>query len=558
MTLGDGGMQTTTRRHRARRRSWISATAALLVTMAALASGCGATPTATASDTAIAPTAPAHGGKIVYGLAAETNGWNLATNQFSGPGLEVAQTIFDPLAAFADDLSVHPYLAERIDHDADYRDWTITLRTGIYFHNGRALTAADVKADQDYLMTSPLFGTAYAEVSSISVEDDRTFTFHLAKRWVTFPSVLTTQVGMVAEPDWLRSNDSLHPIGTGPFVFDSWQLGSKLTVKKNQAYWQRDAKGDRYPYLDSIEFAVITDGLARSDALRQGSVDVIDGLGTDELRRFQADGPSSGFQVTTDDRGESGENFIQLNTAVAPFDDVRARRALAFATDTRKFVDTLSDGIYEPATGPFDKHSRYAGDTGYPSYDPSQARQLVDQVKAAHEGQFAFTVYGTPDSGPMLQYLQQLWTAVGIDVTIELMDQAKMIIQVVVGRYQATAWAGFGSPDPVIDAVFWQPENVKPIPQISVNVARWADPEVGEALRDARTTTDPDRVKADYQAVARRMGDAVPYVWLEHTPVSIASSSKLVDLTHVLLPDGTHALSLAGGTHSLHQVWLRP
>ncbi len=248
------------------------------------------------TDAVVSDVAPVSGGKVVYAVGADTNGWNPGANEFSSAGLLVGRAIFDTVTAFADDLSVRPYLATKLDHSTDYRTWTITLRPDVKMHNGKILTADMLKQDQEYFKSSPIFGGAYRAVDSFSTSGPLDLVVHLSDPWVSFPSVLTGQLGMVADPDWVKSNDGLHPVGTGPFTMVSWQPGGTAVVKKNPEYWQKDANGIRYPYLDEIDFTVMTDGTTRGAALRSGSADIIQAGDAQQIIDFRAQ-HADGFQV---------------------------------------------------------------------------------------------------------------------------------------------------------------------------------------------------------------------------------------------------------------------
>ena len=107
------------------------------------------------------------------------------------------------------------------------------------------------------------------------------------------------------------------------------------------------------------------------------------------------------------------------------------------------------------------------------------------------------------------------------------------------------------------DAIFWLPEESRPIPEFSLNFARLADPDIRRALERARTTGDPKVELEAYQEVQRRQGELVPYVWLNHLQMAIIASPRLVNVVKWDLPDGSRGVDLANGSHPLAQVWLK-
>jgi peptide/nickel transport system substrate-binding protein len=501
---------------------------------------------------------PQTGGKIVYGLNAETNGWNPGSNQWAPAGLQVMRTVFDTLSAFDESGTIHPYLAQEFGHNADFTEWTITLRPGVTLHNGQPVTAETVVRNQNHLKASPVTKQAYSYIESFEATAPDTVTIRLTEPWVTVPNIFATQIGVVADPAWLESNDGLHPVGTGPFVFEDWKIGDSLTVVRNDSYWQRDPAGRAYPYLDEVEFKVITDNESRAVALEAGDLDILQTASPISIVDFQEPAAAGEYQLIADSGGETAEVFIQLNNAVAPFDDPDARRALAYATDKQFIVDEVQEGLFEPASGPYAPSSPWFAESGYPTYDPAQARTLVDKVKAAHGGEFRFAITGVeePTTSRTLQLLQQQWADVGIDVSIVTVEQAKLIIQVVTGDFQAVQWQQFDSPNPLNDQVWWSPDNATEPPEFSLNFARYENPAMADLLRRVRQDEDVDAQRAAMAEVQRLMGADVPYVWLYHAQLAIIATPELVNVTRYTLPDGAVGLGLNMGAHPLHQVWL--
>jgi len=499
--------------------------------------------------------APNLGGKLVYGLQSESNGWNPGTNQWASSGLLVSHAIFDTLAAYDERSEIRPYLAQAFEHDADFIHWTIKLRPGVTFHNGKPVNASAVARDLNWLKKSPVVGQAFMNVASITVRDDLAIDVTTTERWVTFPALLATQVGVVGDPDWLESNDSKAPIGTGPFKLDKWEIGNRMVVQKNPDYWQTDASGRRYPYLDTVEFRIIFDTTSRGEALKAGDVDVIQTSSGQQIQEFQQ---LEAFQVFSDQKSETPERFVQLNTMAPPFDDVDARRALAYATDKDTYNDVIAGGLNELANGPFPTSSPWFVDSGYPQFDPEKAKELVQTVKARHGGTFSFVLSGVVDTTnqQQLQVLQQQWVSVGMDVQIDLQDPAKRIINVVTGNYQSALWLQFDTPNPAMEAVWWDPAGAVPPPAFSLNFARNKDDEIGRALTKARGATDPSTFKQAMETIQKRFAVDVPYIWLYHEHGAIIASNRVVNMTRYTLPDGATGLDLMQGSHPLYQVWL--
>jgi peptide/nickel transport system substrate-binding protein len=544
-------------------RRWTAVAVALLLALVAGACGSDASSSSEAQGGnagVVEETSGAQaGGSLVYGLEAESDGWNPSNSKWAPSGLMVARAVFDTLTAYDADLNAQPFLAESLTPNSDYTQWTITLRPDITLHNGRPVDAGVVKANFEYLKASTLTSSAFEPVDSFETSGPLDVIVNMNRPWVNYPFSLATQIGVVSDPEWLTTGSKDHPIGTGPFVFQQWVPDSKLTVTKNAEYWQTDAQGTRLPYLDEVEFRPLPDNDSRSASLQAGGIDAMMTSDPDQILKFEDLAEKDEFQVFNDVSGETAEAFIQLNTMAPPFDDPDARRALALATDTKAYVDIQTRGLNEPARGPFAPSSPWYTETTYPEYDKDAAKELVEQVKATHGGSFTFRILGGSDASSLsgLQLLQDQWREVGIDAQITPSEQAKLITDVALGNYQATAWRQFDSPHPLGDSIWWHPNTAEPIGEIALNFARNKDERIGAALDAARETPDKEQEKLLYRQVQEYLAEDIPYVWLYHTQISVIASPSLVNVVNYTLPNGQKGIELQGGSHPLYQVWRR-
>lgn len=537
--------------------------AAIAVALTLVVAACGSTdPGGSGADGGSAgvveqSTGARAGGELVYGLEAESDGWNPSNSKWAPSGLMVARAIFDTLTAYDADLNWQPFLAERLTPNPDYTEWRITLRPGVTLHNGKPVDAEVVKANFEFLKSSVLTSSAFEPVASFSTDGPLDVVVTMNRPWVNYPYSLATQIGVVADPEWLASGVKDNPIGTGPFVFESWVPDNKLTVTKNESYWQTDAQGMPLPYLDRVEFRPLPDNDSRAATLEAGGIDVMMTSDANQIVQFKKLAEEGEFQLFNDVSGETAEVFIQLNAMAPPFDDPDARRALALATDTESYVEVQTQGLNEPARGPFAPSSRWYTETDYPQYDKEAAKELVEQVKQRNGGSFSFRILGGSDAAALsgLQLLQEQWREVGIDAQITPTEQAKLITDVALGNYQATAWRQFDSPHPLGDSIWWHPNTAKPIGEIALNFARNKDDRIGAALDEARETPDPQREVELYRNVQRYLAEDIPYIWLYHTQISVVAAPYLVNVVNYTLPTGQKGIELQGGSHPLYQIW---
>jgi peptide/nickel transport system substrate-binding protein len=376
-------------------------------------------------------------------------------------------------------------------------------------------------------------------------------------RWVNFPEAWTTQIGVVQATESLEADNATraqNPIGTGPFVFEEWVPDQFLRVSANEDYWQ-----EGLPYLDEIEFRPIPDPTSRGASLRSGDIDVAQLEEIQELAQFVDD---ESFTVWKDERAETAESFVMLNTLQPPFDDLRVRQALAHATDKAVINQVINNGERELANGPYRPGSPWYTEVDYPQFDLAAAQALIDEYEA-EEGPISFTmeVGATGTLGAQTaQAIQEQWSQLGIEVELGSTEVASLIANVVTGNYTAVVWRQFDSPTPLQETVWWHEEGAPDVGQIGLNFARNRDDELSAALDASRTVETDDEEKAQFDIAQQRLAADVPYIWITHIEPAIVAETGVANVLHATVPDadGARMMSFHNSAHALHQVWLVP
>lgn len=496
---------------------------------------------------------PQTGGVLRYGLTGETDGWDPARNRWAGPGQLVANAIYDRLAVYDAESQPQPFLAHSWSTNDDFTVWTITLRDGITFHNGEPLDADALKLNIDNHLSSALSGPSLSRIEEVTVIGPLEVQVDMRAPWSTFPHLLTTQVGAIAAPGMLADEmeGRLSPIGTGPFVFDTWEPNERLTVEANPDYWL-----DGFPLLDGIEFVPLPDELVRQEMFLAGELDIV-----------QADSPhlaSTGDQWAEDGTAQSfhaegleaGEQMIMINTLDPTMQDVRLRRAIAHAVDRGAIAGALFDGYYRSTDSPFVEDGPWYVDVDVPGYDPEAARELVDAYEAEN-GPVSISF----KSDPALKSLEEAQVlvgqieAVGIDVETSTHEQQDAILAALTGDYQVMMWRQFDALHPDGDYIWWHSENANDIDLLSLNMARNRDPLLDEALDEARATDDPAAQRQAYATFQERLAADVPYVFLYHGDDTVIAAPEVMDVTSPLLPTGSSQLGFYAQRHELRQIW---
>ncbi len=552
------------------------ATAAVVVGIGLVAAGCGGASSSSGAtgDTSgqgvvaanpvvtKAPSAePQKGGRLVFGIEAESDGFDPTKGRWALSGMQVAYTVYDPLMAFDADGVARPYALESATPSADYKVWMAKLRPGLVFHNGTKATSTTLQKQIQAFHDSTLTGPAVRPYKSSKVIDELTLEVTLSSPWAAFPNVLTGQGGPLVAPEVFDNPDgNRNPIGTGPFVFKEWKTDDHLSVVRNDKYWMTDAGGQSLPYLSEVVFKPIADASSREKALESGDINILQDNHPQELQLLK-DKAQEGRLQYVPDQGEKEETFIMFNVQKAPLDDPLLRQALAYATNVDDYIDVTGDEKDQAADGPFEKSSKWYVDAGFPKHDLAKAQELIAQYKAKHgDGPVTFKLAttSTPENAKIIQLMQQQWQAIGVDVQADTVEQIQLIAQAVSGTYDAVLWRGFGSPDPDADYHFWAPINTAPPGQFGLNFARLTDDQVQKDLDIGRESADPAARLAAYQDAQKRWAELVPYIWLDHVQWVIAADNSVRGIGNNPWPGVTKPMPFQTGAFRLTTTWIDP
>ena len=491
-----------------------------------------------------------YGGTIVFGVEAETpDGWNPATTQCAVSCHAVMRAVFDPLTIEDETGAPQPYLLESFEANEDFTTWTFRMRPGITFHDGTPADAHALDVHFQKILANPLAGQVLNRVEGWEVVDDLTLELHSNAPFAGLPAGLTGQVGYLAAPSQHADPDgAANPVGTGPFVFKSWIPDDELIVERNPNYWRTDSEGHPLPYLERIVYRPYIEPDARRLALETGDLTVTHydlGLDNDTYRE--------NFR-TIEEQGFLQSFYLLINNAKAPFDDIRARRALAQCTDYETYNLLRTAGNFDIANGPFAPNTPgYLPDTGFPAYDPEAGRALWAEIPDPG----TITLSTTPDAhyGTGAELLAQMWADCGIDVRIQQLDQASLILNGVMGSFQVAQWRNHNGATLQNERVWWHSEYTG---FIAINMGRIKNPELDDALVRATLTTDRDELRQIAEEVNRIFGEGVHNIWLHWVRWLIPHRDEVQNLGRITLPppDNRPLLNIVEGRTFLTETWL--
>ncbi len=490
----------------------------------------------------LGPAAPgfAAGRDLVLGLSGDATSLNpvLATDSMS---YIVEWPLFDSLLELDPSLNVRPLLAESWEVSKDGLIYTFKLKKGVKWHDGKPFTARDV-AFTFYSVLDPKVTTphrAYFDalvgfpeltakdnpkrpeelaVRPIEVVDDHTVRFRLRYPSGSFLAVLVNpRAGIVPEHllkgvDLNTADFNRKPVGTGPFKFVEWRRGERLVMEANEQY-----HGGR-PALNRLIFRIIPDAVVLLQELKAGGVDFIENPPLTEVARLKQ---TAGLKVLVADN--TSYTYVGWRQDLAPFNDLRVRRALNHAVDVPSIVREVLQGYAAISTGQFPPASWAFDPSVKPyAYDPNRAKALLAEAgfKPGPDGilvkdgkRFSFSIrhdqanQSVKDTAVIVQeYLKR----VGVEATLEALDWPTFVKKLFASEFEGivVGWTNHHDPDPFAYTI-WHSSQWK-----GRNFAHYKNPRVDELLEQARRTAVVAERKRAYAEFSRVLMEDAPYVFL--------------------------------------------
>ncbi len=457
--------------------------------------------TATPEPTA----APKRGGTLIAARAADAKGLD-PHKQTAFSSFRLLELIYEPLLALDADLKVVPGLAESWEWSDDGKTLTMKLAPNVKFHNGDVMTSEDVKFSYERILDETTAAAArsyFTDIESIETPDANTVVFKLKQPNAAILAAMTNPNSAIVSKKVVSADDPAKvTVGTGPFMLKQWDVDRTTQL---EAF--KDYRIPGKPGVDAVEIRIIPDEASILAGLRAGTIDWA--LINDPKVAIRAAG--SGGKLAIDRTPALAYHVLQLNSGRKPFDDVRVRQAISCAIDRQQVLDTASLGegqVTGPATAPYyrlpeDQLFCYRKDV-------EKAKQLLADSGVTG---IKFKIMAAADEPPTAvaeaQNIQAQLGEIGIETEIETMELGVYVDRWLKGDFDAVVALNGGNPDPHnMFYRYWHSTG-------NLNkVAAYNDPEIDKLLDQGKAVLDPEKRKAVYDELQKKLTEAAPWVWL--------------------------------------------
>jgi peptide/nickel transport system substrate-binding protein len=418
---------------------------------------------------------------------------------------EVLENVYDTLVEPDANLQMRPALAESWDVSTDQLTWTFHLRPGVTFHDGSPFTADDVVFTYRRIIDEALSNVdKLSAVTDVRAANPATVVIRLKQ---PTPNLLTNLGGFKGMAIVQRKNVesgqiATHPIGTGPFAFDSQKSGDSISLKANAEYW------GGAPKVAGVIFRFIPEKSTALSALQAGEIDWTDSIPTQRVNQLKDD-DSVNLAVTP----SNDYWYLALNEARQPWNDVRVRQAIAYAIDRDAIVAATSYGTAAKNELAIPEGNPWYTAYGRYRYDIEQAKRLLSEANASPRNLDMLVTNEYPETVTAAQIIADNLAPLDITVNIRTVDFATWLDEQNSGRFDMLMMGWLGNIDP--DDFYYAQHHTGG----TSNAQKYSNPEVDRLLDAGRVQTDQGARAESYRKAATMIADDCSYIYLYNPSV---------------------------------------
>ncbi len=451
-------------------------------------------------------------------------------------GSEIIINIFDTLVAWKspDFSELEGRLAESWEISEDGTIYTFQIRPNIKFHDGSEVNAETIKsALQRTKDQSSYMNRYFGYISSMEAVDALTLKITLNQPISVFLSWLAMPEAAIVSPssaESLGEEFANNPVGSGPYIFESWTPDTEVVLTANHDYW-RGA-----PKIEKIIYRIIPDASTRRLELENGSVDIsqqngqLYSLPVEDIKAFET---NPDIEVISLNSQIIRELAFNNNSTTSPVKDLKVRQAMAYAVDYDGIVDYLLGGTASRVMGPLTSNN-WAFDPAILenspyTYDPEKAIALLKEA-GYNEGDLNFKLYTFQGTlwGMVATYLQDNFSKVGINVEVIQMEFPAFRDIVVSGNFDI--YLGGRQPwynDPEAHITI---DYLSSLADTAMTLRMPLNAELDQKILDAQTATDLNERKAIYTEIQHELVSWVPGLYLFSPNVIIFKRAEVKGL----------------------------
>ncbi|WP_375460058.1 ABC transporter substrate-binding protein [uncultured Enterovirga sp.] len=439
----------------------------------------------------------------------------------SGDSQRFGWQLYDTLYALDRKGDIVPSLATGHTRSEDGLIYTFTLRTDVKFHNGDAMTAADVAFSMDRILDPAVKSTrrpAFAPIMAKSeAKDASTVVFTLKEPDGAFLNKVAGYFFIVpkAYAEKLGSPEAFAraPVGTGPYRFVEQKIGQSVSFERFDGYF-----GPK-PGIKRLVMRLIEEPSSRVNALLTGEVDLSDGIPTSEIERLKK---TTGITVQSVPIGSPLAVRLYANDPSLPISKAKVRLALNYAMDVNSLIKNVLHGAGAPLTSYISSYYSYGVDKTLKPYgfNPAKAKQLLRE--AGYPNGFEIQIYSSSDwPKEIAETLAAYWSQVGVKAKIQRIDYAAW------SRLNNTHKSGPMTLMQMSNAIF---DPIHPVTGAASKAGTWSDyshPEVEELILAANKSAERSERDRIFKKIGAILHDDAQSVLISEIFYVFAGDSSL-------------------------------
>ncbi|SDQ23530.1 ABC transporter substrate-binding protein [Pseudovibrio sp. Tun.PSC04-5.I4] len=458
------------------------------------------------------------------------------------PDIWMVTNLYDTLLRTnADGKTIVPGLASGYAVSEDGKTISVTLRDGIKFSDGSAITSHDVQFSLERAMNPDLgpWSGLMGSVGGVST-DGNTVTLTLKNPdpalisiLATFNTAIVSKAAFDAAPgatDQEKATALFAP-GTpvsGPFSLKDRARGSTMTFSANPHYWRQGEDGKPLPYLDEVSFIVIPDDATRILKLQAGEVNGAEFVPFSRVAELTAD-PAINMELYPSTRivySPINTRQTRADGSANPLANKGVRQALNYATNKDALVQLITHGTGKAMTSPLMASTTQLAHDGGPlyPYDMAKAKELAAAAGLKEGTEITLTTLaGSSDDSTLFAALQQMWTPLGVSLKVEQVDGPTRGAKNRSGEFDIHTYGWVNDVNDPAQVAGW----LGYYPTRKAVGTGWNNAEFNTLFEASNTEIDPEKRSEQYKSMQDIYADAAPLLFLYETPFAVALSSNV-------------------------------